>query len=292
MTKRARFLMVTILILVFAPVGALAQEPATAVEPAVGPASSTSAAVTRDASETRSEFADLLRRQPTELGTILKLDPTLLSNRVYLATYPALAAFVAEHPEVAHNPGYYLASVSGPSEYSPGAHVFDKLTEAFSIIGVMLLFVFAAAWLIRTFVEQRRWSRLSSIQNEVHNKLLDRFGSNEELLTYIQSSAGKKFLESAPIPVSSRQVSGGAPVDRILWSAQLGIVVAAASVGVMFVSSRFGVEVAQALSAMGVIGLCVGVGFMLSGLASFLLSRRMGLWQDPMAEEAGRGLLD
>ena len=46
----------------------------------------------------------------------------------------------------------------------------------------------------------RRWSRLSKIQTDVHNKLLDRFTSNEDLLAYIQTPVGRKFLESAPIP--------------------------------------------------------------------------------------------
>ena len=36
---------------------------------------------------------------------VLQLDPTLLWRADYLATYPGLAAFLEQHPEVAHNPG-------------------------------------------------------------------------------------------------------------------------------------------------------------------------------------------
>ena len=39
------------------------------------------------------------------------------------------------------------------------------------------------------------------MQYQVHNKLLDRFTSNEDLLAYVQTPAGRRFLESAPIPL-------------------------------------------------------------------------------------------
>src|SRR5213592_3592158 len=55
-----------------------------------------------------------------------------------------------------------------------------------TIVGVLI-------WLIRTLVEQRRWSRLSRVQTEVHGKLLDRLGTNEELLRYIDTPAGRRI---------------------------------------------------------------------------------------------------
>ena len=47
----------------------------------------------------------MLGKYPPSLGRVLKLDPTLMTNQDYLAPYPELAAFLAQHPEVAHNPG-------------------------------------------------------------------------------------------------------------------------------------------------------------------------------------------
>jgi len=60
------------------------------------------------ASQTREELRDILREHPPQLASVLKLDPTLLTNQTYLATYPDLTQFVAQHPEVSHNPGYYF----------------------------------------------------------------------------------------------------------------------------------------------------------------------------------------
>jgi len=131
--------------------------------------------------------------------------------------------------------------------------------------------------------EQRRWSRLSRVQTEVHGKVLERLTSNDELLRYIETPAGRRFLESAPIPVdtASRQVS--APIGRILWSIQMGLVVAAAGVGLRFVSSGIDKEAAQPLHALGVVALCVGIGFVLSAVLSFILSRRLKLFEPPEA---------
>lgn len=43
----------------------------------------------------------------------MKLDPSLMRSEAYLEAYPALRAFLAEHPEVPQNAGYYLEQVHG-----------------------------------------------------------------------------------------------------------------------------------------------------------------------------------
>ena len=84
----------------------------TAPEPLAETASPESAVATTSSHEIRERFAEILRNQPRELGTILALDPTLLSNDAFLAGYPALAAFVTEHPQVRRNPRFYLQEYS------------------------------------------------------------------------------------------------------------------------------------------------------------------------------------
>ena len=237
-----------------------------------------------DSRDTREQFKELLRRTPPEVGKVLKLDPTLFSNQQYLATYPALAAFVAQHPEVAHNPAYYLDNVWIQGEAEPRTssnRMWQETMEGIFIFAIFSTIVGVVTWLIRTLVEQRRWSRLSRVQTEVHGKVLDRLTSNEELLRYIETPAGRRFLESAPIPVdtASRQVS--APVGRILWSIQMGLVVAAAGVGLQWVSSGVDKDAAQPLYALGVVALCVGIGFVLSAVVSFVISRRLKLFEPP-----------
>ena len=102
-------------------------------------------------------------------------------------------------------------------------------------------------------VTHRRWNRLSKVQYEVHNKLLDRFTSNEDLLAYVQTPAGRRFLESAPIPMQDEAPMLSAPFSRILWSVQAGIVLTIAGIGLLYVSSRFIDEPAQFFMVIGVL---------------------------------------
>jgi hypothetical protein len=115
------------------------------------------------------------------------------------------------------------------------------------------------------------------VQYEVHSKLLDRFTSNEDLLAYMQTPAGRRFLESAPIPLPDEPRSMSAPFSRILWSVQAGIVLVLTGIGLLYVSSTFVDEAAQFFMVIGVVTLALGGGFIVSALAAYGLSRKLGL---------------
>jgi hypothetical protein len=142
---------------------------------------------------------------------------------------------------------------------------------------VFLVIVATLLWLIKTLIDYRRWSRLAKVQADVHNKVLDRFGNNEELLAYVQTPAGRRFLESAPITLDAAGPAVAAPLRRILWSVEAGCVLMAGGVGIQFVSGRAPAEVAPMLFGVGVLGLAIGIGFVVAAGVSFLISKRMGL---------------
>jgi hypothetical protein len=239
------------------------------------------------AEETRRDLMELLKQYPPSLPRILRLDPTLLSNGEYLKPYPALTAFLGQHPDVVHNPGYFLAEYDNNFPYRLTAQeravdMWRNAIEGF-MIGVLLLGIGSGLiWLVKTLVEHRRWSRLSKIQTEVHNKLLDRFTSNEDLLAYIQTPSGRRFLDSAPIPLDSPRAIN-APLGRILWSAQAGAVFTVLGVGITIVSQNSLEEVAAPLGAFGVVIIALGLGFIVSAFLAYVLTRRFGLMGDPNA---------
>lgn len=245
------------------------------------------AVTTLDADETRRQLEDVLRAYPSTLPRILRMDPTLLTSPDYLQPYPALSQFLAQHPEIKHNPQYFLASFNvGDYGYqnrlTPQDRAVDMWRNAiqgFTIGTVILLIASGLFWLIKTLIEQRRWSRLSKIQTDVHTKILDRFSSNEDLLAYIQTPAGRKFLESAPINVDApRAIS--APLGRILWSAQAGAVLTVLGVGISLVSRTTLEEIAGPLAALGAVVIALGVGFLVSAFLAYNLTRRFKLMPD------------
>lgn len=263
--------------------------PAPAAPQAAAPAPQVVVDRDQNADQTRDRLLQLLENYPPTVGRVLKLDPSLLTSSDYLATYPALAAFLAQHPEVAHNPDYFLERV-----HIDRANFDDPRWRArqefYNMMGsVAAFFAFlvvtgVVVWIIRLIVLQRRWNRMSKVQFDTHAKLLDRFTSNEDLLAYIQTPAGRRFLESAPIPVQEEAPRAiGAPLSRILWSVQAGVVLAAGGLGLLYVSSRFTEEPAEFFMVVGVITIALGVGFMMSAVAAYALSRRLGLMESPQS---------
>lgn len=238
-----------------------------------------------DAQRAKDEFSALLDRYPPSLRGVLALDPTLLGNQPYLAPYPALISYLNNHPEIARNPSFYVGEGVIPRPHQdPASQILDMWRDVLNGLGIFAGFGLAVGllvWLIRTLVDYRRWSRLAKVQTDAHTKLLDRFTANEDLLAYIQSPAGAKFLESSPISLDAAPRSVGAPLGRILWSVQGGVVLIAGGIGLHIVAGRVTDNASQAASqslhALGVIGIALGVGFVISAIISFVISQRLGL---------------
>ena len=266
------------------PASAAQQRKAPAAEQnasAAGRDTTAPAASTLDADETRRQLDDVLKAYPSTLPRILKMDPTLLDNAGYLQPYPALQAFLGQHPEIKHNPQYFLAEYGNDREgrVTPQDRAIDmwrNTIDGFTIGTVVLLITSGVIWLIKTLVDQRRWTRLSKVQAEVHTKILDRFSSNEDLLAYIQTPAGRKFLESTPISVDAPR-GIAAPISRILWSAQAGAVLTVLGIGITVVSKTALEEVAAPLGAIGAVIVALGIGFLVSAVLAYMLTRRFRL---------------
>ena len=230
-----------------------------------------------NAAHTKSSLTRLLERYPPTVRTVLALDPALMTNPEYMSPYPALTVFLKAHPEVARNPAYYMGNPDERFERRP--RVFEQLVVfAGFAMGIALL-----TWLIRTLIDYRRWHRLSKVQTDVHTKLLDRFTSNDDLLAYVQSPAGAKFLQSSPITLDASPRSMGAPLGRILWSLQAGLVILAAGIGLQVAGAQVVDDAAQSLHVLGILGVALGVGFVASALVSYAISQRMGLLEIPVA---------
>ena len=236
-------------------------------------------ATEQDAQGTRMDLANLLQRYPPTVRGVLALDPSLLGNESYLEPYPALASYLKQHPEIARNPTFYISEGWNQRlrEKDPAMEVTENVLGGLAGFAAFGMALGLLVWLTRTLVDYRRWSRLAKVQTDAHTKLLDRFSSNEELLAYIQTPAGARFLESSPIQLDAGTRAVAAPLGRILWSVQGGVVLMAGGFGLQYVSTRLPSGAAEPLHVLGVLGIALGVGFVISAIISFVISRRLGL---------------
>jgi hypothetical protein len=269
---------------------------ATAQARTAAPAATPVAAPTlndKDVAATQSELIRLLRLSPT-LTTVISHDPSLLANQDYVTrNNPQLAAFLAAHPEVARNPDFYLFThlhedgqpdealerAVWPDVYraqdrpSPFAEFLHDLSPLLAFLG----FLVVLTWMIRVFVENRRWGRIFKLQSDVHGRLIDKFSSNQELAAYMETEAGKRFLEAAPIPVSletGQRVPNA--VARVLTPLQIGVVLVLLGTGLMLLRHA-GPEMETPMLVLGTVVLMPGIGFILSAGLTWVLAARLGL---------------
>ena len=232
-----------------------------------------------DAEHVREQFMAILQKYSPALGQILRLDPSLMSREEYMAPYPAVVAFLEQHPEITRNASFYLQRYASDYYYygDPRSRAWQNMFEMLGVFVIVLTVLAGLGWMVKTAIDYRRWGRLTKVQTEAHTKLLDRFTGNEELLAYVKSPAGAKFLESAPIMLDGAPRMMGTPINRILWSMQAGVVLAACGIGMNYVSRRVDPYSQDPVFAVSVILLSLGLGFFASAALSFVLSRRLGL---------------
>ncbi len=249
----------------------------------------------QDLGATQQRLMQLLRVSPT-LAEVVSSDPSLLANQEYVAkSNPELATFLQEHPEIGRNPSFWLFSeLRTPQQEryqilepkrgfeerrfdpSPGHQVIEAVMPPI----VMIVLLCALAWIIRTLVENRRWTKVFTLQSEVHGKLIDRFASNQELLGYMETDSGRRFLEAAPIvtqPDSRRMPN---LVSRMVATLQVGLVLMLLGAGLLSLKNVVG-DAGTTMLVLGIVALMPGIGLILSAGILWLLGKRLNLVETP-----------
>jgi hypothetical protein len=96
----------------------------------------------------------------------------------------------------------------------------------------------------------------------------------------METEAGKRFLEAAPIPVNfdqDQRVPNA--VARVLTPIQIGVVFVLLGVGLLFLRPSLP-EDAAPLLVFGILALMPGIGFILSAGITWVLAERLGLMPD------------
>lgn len=248
-------------------------------QPVTGPAAAAAppaVASDQDAQRTRDQLNEVLSQHAPSVREVLQRDPALLTNPAYLAAYPRLASFLAGHPEVARSPAFFVGEPERHDRTDASTWMWREMLGMISVGAVFVMFAVGFAWVVRTVLDHRRWQRVSKVQVDTHSKLLDRMTTSEDLRAYMATPAGRQFLESTPIALDGAPPLA-APVSRILWSMQVGVVALCAGVALQFVSRGIVDDAAQPLRVLGVLVTAIGAGFLISSGLAYVLARRLGL---------------
>lgn len=138
----------------------------------------------------------------------------------------------------------------------------DSVVALVTIPGMFCWF----AWMI--FSTIRRY-KIAKTQAEIQLRLLDRVGSGPELLAYAQTDTGRGLLESLKVERIS-------PHGRIIGAVQAGIVFLFLGGGLLILRHQIaGAD--EGFAILGTLSSALGAGFVLSAVASYFLSKSLGL---------------
>ena len=124
------------------------------------------------------------------------------------------------------------------------------------------------------WVTVNAWQRRQQLKllTDFNSRLLERIGSVKDFSEFLQTDGGAKFME--------RVTAGGTPPDvrmTIIRTVQTGLVLSALGTGLLLLAWMLSARVGHSdvFTVAGVIALSLGVGFLLSGGASYRLASGM-----------------
>jgi hypothetical protein len=129
--------------------------------------------------------------------------------------------------------------------------VFEGMvTLALAVLGLVVLYIL-----------YRSHQRMA-----LRKALIDKYASAQNLNELMQTAAGRRLF--------GEFTSGGSPLTSVLSSVRFGIVGVLSGVGAGAVGTMPGM---QAVFGLGVLLLCIGVGFLISAAITYRLSKSWGL---------------
>ena len=201
----------------------------------------------------------------------------------YIHDHAELQAFLESHPLVKADPRAFISPQNW--RFQNRRSDTDNLLSWFIPFSVFVCMLLAVLWVVRTILENRRWNKSLKVHEDVHTKLIEKFASGLELTAYMESEAGRRLLQWTP-PTDEGRMPFAA--GRILRSFQAGLILGLAGAGMLSVRSNIS-DSAGPLLVFGTLGLAIGVGFVLSAILSYGISKRLGLLGGPDQSGAQAG---
>ena len=142
--------------------------------------------------------------------------------------------------------------------------------ELIALVGMIISFVFffGVVFLI-VRMRQRRYE----LRAEVQSKLIERFGTSQELVAFLQSPAGRQFVDG----VQNEKVIVH---NRALGGIRKAIILSFFGIGLLTI---WGLTEEAWVSWFGILFIALGVGYLVAAFVSMRLSRENGVTEDAAA---------
>lgn len=158
----------------------------------------------------------------------------------------------------------------------------DDVLMMILLPGLLLTFAWLT-WVITTNIRRARTARQ---QAELQSKLLDKLGSSQDLVHFLDSTAGQHMLRAVGDQAD--------PAGRVLNAMHIGVVLVMLGIGFLTCEGSLpGAPSLGVFMALGILALALGAGFLIASALSFFLTRAWGLMPraaSPIAPPAERPL--
>jgi len=144
-------------------------------------------------------------------------------------------------------------------------HVF----EAFIPMVASVSFFALIAWIVFVVADGRRRREQLKVTSEFNAKILEKMGSTAEFGAFLDTEGGRRFMKTLT-------VEGPSAKTRLLAATQTGIVCTSIGTALLILGGIF-YYLRDGLWVMGGIITACGIGFLVSTLASYRLSKTLGL---------------
>jgi hypothetical protein len=151
--------------------------------------------------------------------------------------------------------------------------------EELAMIIVMPTMFVMMAWAFKTLLNFIQQKSLTKLHYALQDKLLEKLGTSPEALEYLRSDAGERMLALA---VKERTN----PYARILTALQAGAVISLLGIGFLVLRPMLPAIPTEEFTVIGVLGLCLGLGFLASSAAAYAFSKSWGLINGNQDESA------
>jgi hypothetical protein len=142
--------------------------------------------------------------------------------------------------------------------------------DGFFIAAVFIGIPWVLGSIYRANLAHLRFMKTLQLKAEMSARLIDRMGTEPQVLEFLKSDIQQQIFDVKQTGISDRIPTG---YNRTLTSVQAGIVLLTAGAALLVVRPNMHVQSHEEMLFLGALGVALGVGALLSAVATLALSR-------------------